>query len=85
VFWKREEKKVPGEFDVPQQSLKVDLQNLINAMLRQYKNKYVVIREAIQHSIDARAKHIDVMINDHAGHTHTKLKGFFGCKKSFIS
>jgi hypothetical protein len=42
--------------------LKVDLQNLINAMLRQYKNRYVVIREAIQNSIDAGAKHINVTI-----------------------
>jgi len=45
-----------------QEILKVDLQNLINAMLRQYKNKYVVIREAIQNSIDAGAKHINVTI-----------------------
>jgi hypothetical protein len=45
-----------------QEILKVDLQNLINAMLRQYKNKYVVIREAIQNSIDAGAKHITVAI-----------------------
>jgi len=44
--------------------LKVDLQNLINAMLRQYKNKHVVIREAIQNSIDAGAKHIDVTIEN---------------------
>jgi len=48
-----------------QQSLKVDLQNLINAMLRQYKSKYVVIREAIQNSIDAGAKHVEITINDH--------------------
>ena len=48
-----------------QQLLEVDLENLINAMLRQYKNKYVVIREAIQNSIDAGAKHIDVTIDDH--------------------
>jgi len=47
------------------QLLEVDLQNLINAMLRQYKHKYVVIREAIQNSIDAGARHIDITINDH--------------------
>lgn len=65
MFWKREPKNVQEKFDMSQQSLKVDLQNLINAMLRQYKNKYVVIREAIQNSIDAGAKHIKITINDH--------------------
>ena len=47
-----------------QEFLKVDLQNLINAMLRQYRSKYVVIREAIQNSIDAVAKHINVTIEN---------------------
>ena len=47
-----------------QEFLEVDLENLIRAMLRQYKNKYVVIRETIQNSIDAGAKHIDVTITN---------------------
>ena len=64
MFWKRERKNVQEKFDMPQQLLKVDLQNLINAMLRQYKSRYVVIREAIQNSIDAGAKHVKITIND---------------------
>lgn len=45
MFWKRERKKVHEEFAMSQQLLKVDLQDLINAMLCQYKNKYVVIAD----------------------------------------
>ncbi len=45
------------------QALKVDLQNLILAMLRQYKNKHVLIRETIQNAIDAGAKHVKITLS----------------------
>jgi hypothetical protein len=44
-------------------SLKVDLQNLIDAMLRQYRNKHVLIREAIQNAVDANAEHVRIAIS----------------------
>ncbi|MEM4282789.1 MAG: ATP-binding protein [Candidatus Woesearchaeota archaeon] len=45
------------------QQLKVDLQNLIYAMLRQYKNKHVLIREVIQNAVDAGANHVKITIS----------------------
>jgi|GEM_PF-2624415 len=42
--------------------LRVDLQNLIYSMLKMYKNKYVLIREAIQNAVDAGAKNIKITI-----------------------
>lgn len=47
---------------MPTASLKVDLQNLISAMLRQYRNKNVLIRETIQNAVDAGAKSVRISI-----------------------
>ena len=47
---------------MPTASLKVDLQNLISAMLQQYRNKNVLIRETIQNAVDAGAKNVRISI-----------------------
>jgi hypothetical protein len=43
-------------------SLRVDIQNLIYAMLRQYRRKHVLIRETIQNAIDAGASNVRIGI-----------------------
>jgi len=46
------------------ETLQVDLENLIGSLLRQYRNKHVLIRECIQNSVDAGATRIEVTVNE---------------------
>ena len=46
------------------ETLHVDLENLIGSLLRQYRNKRVLIRECIQNSVDAGATQVEVTVNE---------------------